>query len=569
MRLRLEKSRRTSRFPPLIRFLNITAIGWGVFGLIAGVAATPAESLADRVVILTNRDEADSERVARHYAEVRHVPWANVIALPMPRKETIGWREFIDSIWKPLQAELVRRQWIDAIPTKLTDEVGRVKYAFSGHRISYLVVCRGVPLRISHDAALARAATEPMPDDSRFRVNNSSVDSELSLLAHPTYPISGYVVNPLFARDDPSEFELAGIVKVSRLDGPSVEDALGLVDRAVAAERTGLAGRAYIDLGGNHPDGDRWLKSAAQQLEQLGFDTDVDRKPGTMPATARIDAPAIYLGWYAGALNGPFALPGFHFPAGAIALHIHSFSAVSLRSTKQHWCGPLLARGITATVGNVFEPYLQLTHRPDLLVRALLRGETFGDAATYAMPVLSWQSVAVGDPLYRPFATSLDEQWKHHAELPPDLAGYVTIRWMHELTAARRTAEATTVARDVFEKQPSLALGLALATRLRTAGDLTGAAKSLEIFAAGQEFRPDEWALVQAGAHELVATGRADRATATLANLFRDPKIPRELRAAWLPEAINAAVAAGEEKQAAAWRTQFEALATATAAPKK
>ena len=183
-----------------------------------------------------------------------------------------------------------------------------------------------------------------------------------------------------------------------------------LVDHALVAERTGLAGRAYVDIGGIHPDGDRWLESTAKQLAELGFDLDVDRDPTTLPVTARFDAPALYFGWYANDLNGPFALPSFQFPPGAIALHIHSYSARTVRSATEAWCGPLVARGVTATVGNVFEPYLQLTHDPSLLLRALARGMTFGEAATYAIPALSWQGVAIGDPLYRPFAVPLATQ---------------------------------------------------------------------------------------------------------------------------------------------------------------
>ena len=62
-----------------------------------------------------------------------------------------------------------------------------------------------------------------------------------------------------------------------------------------------------------------------------------------------------------------------------------------------------MALGVTATLGTVFEPYLQFTHRPSLFLRALSRGKNFGDAVYYALPALSWQAVAIGDPLYRPF----------------------------------------------------------------------------------------------------------------------------------------------------------------------
>jgi uncharacterized protein (TIGR03790 family) len=145
------------------------------------------------------------------------------------------------------------------------------------------------------------------------------------------------------------------------------------------------------------------MEQVVRQLAELGIETEVDREPSTFPAAARFDQSGLYFGWYAGTVNGPFTQPGFRFPAGAIAMHIHSFSAATLRDAASGWCGPFVARGVTATVGNVFEPYLQLTHRPDFLLRALARGENFGDAATYAQRALSWQTVAIGDPLYRPF----------------------------------------------------------------------------------------------------------------------------------------------------------------------
>ena len=86
---------------------------------------------------------------------------------------------------------------------------------------------------------------------------------------------------------------------------------------------------------------------------------------------------------------------------GAIAEHIYSFSASSLRDAR--WCPAFIARGVAATVGNVYEPDLKFVHRPDLLVQALARGLNWGDATYFALPALSWQAVAVGDPLYRPF----------------------------------------------------------------------------------------------------------------------------------------------------------------------
>jgi tetratricopeptide (TPR) repeat protein len=94
---------------------------------------------------------------------------------------------------------------------------------------------------------------------------------------------------------------------------------------------------------------------------------------------------------------------------GAFAYHLHSFSAASLRTTNRFWVGPLLAKGATATMGCVDEPYLSGT--PDMAVfcaRFIYAGFSFGEAACAAQPVLSWQTTVVGDPLYRPFGKNPD-----------------------------------------------------------------------------------------------------------------------------------------------------------------
>ncbi len=543
-------------------FLRIFLIGLAAGAL--GASAARAESAGASVLLLANRDDPDSMRVAQHYAEVRGVPAENLVALKMPLTEQITWPEFVTTIWQPLLEELVRAKWIEAIPMALTDPIGRRKYAVSGHRITALVVCRGVPLKIGHDAALF-VETPPFTSKAEFRTNAGAVDSELSLLAQPNYPINAFVPNPLFQNDHPTRFDRALVVPVARLDGPAVGDALALVDRAVAAERVGLIGRAYVDLGGLHAAGDRWLEAVVRQLDILGYDTGVDRDPATMPATARCDAPVLYFGWYAGDLNGPFALPGFQFPPGAIALHIHSYSARTLHSTTAGWTGPLIARGVTATVGNVFEPYLELTHRPDLLLRALARGATLGEAAYYAVPSLSWQTILIGDPLYRPFAVKLAEQMKDLAHLPAGLAGYAVLREMRELDSAGRHDEAMKLARAAQREAPSLAVGVALAQRLLEAGDRESAANAIGFAPLLKSFPTDQWALARQAAVLLAECGRPARAVELWRTLLGAEAMPRELRVPWLNDARKTARAAGDMAQADAWQSELDLLGVQTA----
>ena len=543
-----------------VKILARAFVWWLLTAAVAG--AQPAHSdgpLAARVVLLANSADPDSLRLAAYYAAARGVPAENLIALRMPLAETISWPEFVDTIWQPLQDELVRRGWIDAIETKLRDAAGRKKYAVATHHLAYLVVCRGVPLRIAEEKDVAEKPT-PFSSQPQFHTNRAAVDSELSLLAQGSHDIDGWLPNPLFDRDQPTPFELSAVVKVSRLDGPTLADAERLVDNALIAERTGLLGRSYIDLSGKNPEGDEWLKAAAAQLAMLGFDGDVDRERPTMPASARCDAPVIYFGWYTDNLNGPFALPDFTFPPGAIALHIHSFSAATLRSATRGWCGPLVARGVAATMGNVYEPYLEFTHHPDLLLHALARGWTLGDAAYYALPALSWQAVLIGDPLYRPFAVGFDRQWKNRKDLPPDLAPYAVLRRMRLLEAKNKPAEALAVGQASMDESPSLVIGLALAERLARKGDAKGAAREIEFTRFLKQFRPQEWALAAEAANLLAAGGQAPAAVEVYKNLLAaSDDMPREARTKWLRAARDAALAAHDSAQAAAWEEQMAA----------
>lgn len=522
-------------------------------------AGLRADDLAKRVVLVANSEDPDSLRIARHYAEVRGVPRENILSLPMPRSETITWRDFVRTVWQPLEDQLVEKQWIDGVGTKLTDAAGRRKYAFNGHRISYLILCRGVPLRIAEDKGIVMSGPRP-PADNFLGSNQASVDSELSLLAQTTPPVNGFLPNALYRNDQPNQYELAAVVKVARLDGPTADVANQLVDRAVAAERTGLLGRAYVDIGGKYPEGDRWFETTAKELGELGFDLDVDRSPQTIPLGARFDAPVLYFGWYSDQVTGPFRLPGFQFPPGAIAEHIYSYSAETLRSPTARWCGPLLAAGVTATVGNVFEPDLHYLHRPDLLLRALARGRNFGDAAYFSLPVLSWQSVAVGDPLYRPFGQSFEQQWAHRAQLPERLAGYAVLRRMRLDDMAKKDADALALAREAQLKTPSIAVGLALARRLHAAKDDRAANAALGFVRYLKQVQPDEWALVRACAVQLAQQGAPVLARDAYRVLLRDDRLPRELRAPWLREAKAAAASAHDYDQASAWDRELEEL---------
>jgi len=130
-----------------------------------------------------------------------------------------------------------------------------------------------------------------------------------------------------------------------------------------------------------------------------------EETPALFPDGYPMSDAALYYGWYADGVSGPFTQPEFRFKPGAIAVHLHSFSASTLHDPKLNWVAPLLMKGAAASLGNVYEPYLQLTTNLDVLNDRLLHGFTLAESASMATQALSWMTVVVGDPLYRPYAS--------------------------------------------------------------------------------------------------------------------------------------------------------------------
>lgn len=382
-----------------------------------------ARAGGDEVVVIYNTSAPESKSVAEHYAEARHVPKKQIYGFEMPVTEEISRAEFRDSLRLPLAKKLERDGlWkFGSVTIPATNgQPKRVIKQVVASKIRYAVLCYGVPLKIRPDIEINESAATNM--QAELRRNEAAVDSELALLplVKMDLPLTGPFPNHLYGTTNVALLNPTnGILLVARLDGPTPEIARGLVDKALQAERDGLWGRAYFDVRNiadpGYKIGDEWIRGAAEICRELGFETTVDDKPETFPASFPLSHIAIYAGWYDGGVSGPFAPPKVEFMPGAFAYHLHSFSANTLRSPNENWAGPLLARGAACTMGCVYEPYLSGTPNIALFIaRLAAAGFTFGEAAYAGQSVLSWQTTVVGDPLYRPFGKSPQEQ---HAEL--------------------------------------------------------------------------------------------------------------------------------------------------------
>ncbi|MBC2600433.1 TIGR03790 family protein [Puniceicoccus vermicola] len=519
------------------------------------------------VVIVANSSDPKSVDLAKYYAEKREVPAENIIALPMPAAETLSGMDFVEKIWDPLTETLIEEGWISGSVRNGRDDYTRQNVMVFGHKIGAMVVCKGVPLRVNHEKLFyseADAKRLPKP----FQTTRSSVDSELALLAAGPYRLAGPMRNPVYNEEDPSSFALEKVVRVSRLDGPSYAAAQRMIDSAIQAEKEGLKGRAYVDIGGPHKNGDKWLGEVAELLGGTDYDLDVDRGRPIMKASARFDAPALYFGWYTRSVAGVWKDLDVAVPPGAIAFHIHSFSATTVRKRNVGWSGPLIDRGVAATVGNVFEPYLEGTHNPVLFLDSLLKGKSLAEAAVRSNRFFSWQTVLFGDPLYRPFALPLEEQLK---DIDPmnSFDQYVITREMNRLIREEGEEAAADYGKRKFMQCPGFALALKTATLLRTNGRSVEALDLLSPFRYSVNAAPDEIAVVVGIAEEFNYLGDTATALRLLEAMTNAPGAPLDLQLSVLQKAAEVAKDAGEYVKAEQFRQIYEQRKPPPPEPKK
>lgn len=343
----------------------------------SATAQTPSEWQAAAVTtIVFNADFPESESLAKYYAERRGIAAERLIPLHCSQEEAITREAFNKTIRDPLS-------------TKLPSNTAVV------------VLMRGVP------AMIIRQKENPKPSME----DEASVDSELACLRMEVPTLDGPVPNPYYQRK--SRFAAtppaSRMLLVARLDAASPDTVKRMIDDAIEVEKTGLRGRAVIDLAlkqGPYQEGEEWLRRSVQTYRFHGIPTYADRYEQVIRDGWPLPDTALYFGWYVDTVAGALKNPAFRFKRGAVACHLHSYSAGVIRTTTKNWVGPLLDRGAAATMGNVWEPYLSLTVHFDTFNERLLTGDTLIEAAWCATPGLSWMNVVMGDPLYRPFAAS-------------------------------------------------------------------------------------------------------------------------------------------------------------------
>ncbi len=351
-----------------------------------------------QVVVLYNSNEAESREVALDYARGRGIPSTQLVGLDVPMTDTISRDVYNEKVRAVLERKFATNGWWQAPSTTQ----GNQPIALRETKMKALVCIRGVPFRISR----SKDRVAPPEAVKQFKgVTEASVDGDLACLATWNSSLTGPVPNPYFKKDTLFNQKQIpwGMLLVTRIDGPSYEICRRMIKDVLEVEKTGLWGRGYIDLAEKYKQGDDWLKNITKQCDQEGIPCIVEPTKDTFTSHYPMTDAALYFGWYRYNRDGALLSRSFKFRKGAVAVHIHSFSAEKLRSNSERWCGPLLAKGAAASLGNVYEPYLGITHHLDIFFDRLLKGYTLAEAAYMAQPAVSWHNLVLGDPLYRPF----------------------------------------------------------------------------------------------------------------------------------------------------------------------
>jgi uncharacterized protein (TIGR03790 family) len=231
-------------------------------------------------------------------------------------------------------------------------------------------------------------------------------------------------MNPLYFQiKDTTRKAYPPVVLTCRLDGPMPAIAKRLVDDAIAVEAKGLSGSVVVDARGigydakkDGPTGygayDESMRETARLFEPSGLKVTLDNK-GPVLAAGAAKGVALYCGWYS---HANF-VDSCEFVPGAIAWHLASSEAVTLRRDTKVWCPNLLKKGVAATIGPVAEPYTVGFPKPAEFFAMVATGEhTLVESYARSILFCSWMTVLIGDPLYNPFAK--DPKLKTEAVVP-------------------------------------------------------------------------------------------------------------------------------------------------------
>lgn len=374
--------------------------------LFSAAMNAPAQTpLASNVLVVYASNDGDSTSVGVYYANRRGIPFSNLcpITLPNPAVTALSSPDYENFFKNPVQTCL--------------NNLG-------AGNVLYIVLAYLRPYAVSPGSGLNYYALDSYLADIWDQYTTEIFDP-YPTKTQPYYADNQSQGNVYLPFQSLAAYRVLGslplIYSVWRLDGPTPDAAMALVDNALAAEAgggpisqiPGTSANACIDMvadpTANPDDGYRaadWdLFRASQFLSTSNrFTVVTDTNSEVFGTSSAPDCrnTALYSGWYNyGKYNDAFS-----WNPGSIGWDLNSGALVDPRGGVW-WGSNALARGLTVTSGPVAEPYLEGMTRPGGAVLNLLQGANVGDAFLRNTRWLKWMILNVGDPLYTPFPAGL------------------------------------------------------------------------------------------------------------------------------------------------------------------
>ena len=381
----------------------------------------PQDAAAARVVVVCNRQSAISRAVAGDYQRRRGVhALVEVSCADASLKaddETIAYVDYLSAIEAPLRAFLAAHPGID-----------------------YIVLTKGVPIRVKDaprgvfhgllalDSVLAALDYDHDPHAREVDITDKAFGAAFHGHAW---------ANRFWNSQAPFSHARCGGWLVTRLDGYTAADAIGLTTRALMAEAQAAAGQPapgpiLLDVCPSAGTGDPAHVPVALVPGSPGgplviagesrwgdWNADLARAEGLLRARAipcRLDASGVFAGGehalmgYAswGSNDSHYDAAAYHalgFAPGALAETAVSTSARTFLPTSggQSLIADLISQGLTGGKGYTDEPLLQAIAAPSILFERYTQGWTLADSLYAASALVGWQDIVIGDPLCRAY----------------------------------------------------------------------------------------------------------------------------------------------------------------------
>lgn len=377
-----------------------------IVSVIASVALLLLNPYLARTLVVMNADSPTSLAVGAAYQKKRGV--ANKIVVhcqdsaESTAKETIAYPAFREGIETPLRTYLSKHPKID-----------------------FIVLTKGIPIRITGAPDLGVSGTQPSLDSYLAALDYEKDKKARKVTLTDTGFTGRAWANRFWNSTERFSHAKFGGYLVTRLDGYTEDDARMLIAWALASEQQKPSGGILLDscpsFGYADPKAQPVAILGEKSVNELPYNTyNADMQRAAEDLAARkiplsfektdsfVDGSDLmgYCSW--GSNDSHFDAANYkrlRFAPGGIAETAVSTSARTFLPTSggQSLIADLVTDHVTGAKGYCDEPLLQAVASPSILFDRYTRGWTLAESFYAASRFVGWEDIVIGDPICQPY----------------------------------------------------------------------------------------------------------------------------------------------------------------------